>query len=166
MKNGLLYELNEELLNVTEKEIEEAGTQLSPVEPEDKELGEVCDEAKRFIVLGQRFINESNSLKEQHKALHSGIVSHDNEKCKELTEQIKEKEQKIDLYFSMQWESIRRSLGLKNNCSLALREGWKVVSFLSEEEKLILSFENISERIIRDLKGGNFSEDILRKSID
>jgi len=165
MKNGLLYELNEELLNVTEEEIEGAGKELSPAEPEDKELGEVCDEAKRFIVLGQCLINESNELKKQHKALHGGLVPHDNEKCKELTEQIKEKEQKIDLYGAMQWESIRRSLGLKNDCSLALREGWKVVSFMSPEEKLAASLEGFSNLLINDLKAGNFSEDILGKLI-
>jgi len=154
MKNGLLYELSEELLNVTEEEIEKAGNQLPPAEAEDKELGEVCDEAQGFIVLGQRLINELNDLKKQHKALHAGVIPHDNKKCKELAEQKKEKEQEIDLYGAMQWGSIRRSLELKNNCSLAVREGWKVVSFVSEEEKLIISLEGISDRLVGDLKEG------------
>ena len=159
--NGFVYELNEEIFGVTEEELQKAEEDLPPMGLEDTEFGEAIDEVKRLVALGHKIGSELAKLMEENEKLHAELI-HDDEKCKEVSKQIGEKGRLLKLYRNILWESVSRSLELKNDCSVGLRKGWKVVSFVSPEEKLITSLEDFSNLLVKDLSEAV----LLRKMFD
>ena len=159
--NGFVFELNEEMFGVTEEQVQDMEKVLPQIGPGDTELGEANDEVKALAVLSRKKGEELKDVIKQQKE-HEAKPIHDEKECEELSKQLREKDDLYALYSGIKWESVRRSLGIRNDRSLGLRRGWKVVSFVSPEEKLAVSLENFS-----NLFGKNLSEAAaLRKMFD
>lgn len=115
----------------------------TPMETGDTELGEAIDEVKRLAVLSRKKGEEVKDVIIRKQEEHEIKPIHDEKECEELSKGMREKEVLFNLYSTIKWESIRRSLGIKNDRSLGLRKGWKIVSFVSSEEKLAKIFRGV-----------------------
>lgn len=130
MKNengSFLYILNESVQNVTEEEIEGASKELGEPEDGEVEVAQMSEEAKKIYAILDKLSNEVKNLCDEHEELHRTAVFHDDEKCKEFSEKVSDKQELIKIYSSIMWRSIRASIDDCPN-SLTIRKGWKIFS--------------------------------------
>jgi transcriptional regulator of heat shock response len=130
--NGILFDLNDSVQNVTDEEISKEAEILPETKTGEVEIGDAPYEAKCLDVLTSKEVDEAEIIVKELEKLHETPFSHDKEKCSALKKKLHEKKKLIDLYQSIKWMSVRASI---ENCpdSVGIRKGWKVVSVPEEE---------------------------------